>query len=148
MEQLRRFLPFCQKRNLLLATSAVILLLLSGASPRPLDAQPHSPGQDPMQLQADDRYWVMLAKNYASTRYSGLDQINADNVKHLQPAWTFSTGVLRGQEAAPLVLNNTTYIVTPYPNILYALDLTQPGRADEMELQTQSHRGGPRGCLL
>jgi hypothetical protein len=47
MEQLRRFLPFCQKRNLLLATSAVILLLLSGASTRPLDAQPHSPGQDP-----------------------------------------------------------------------------------------------------
>jgi lanthanide-dependent methanol dehydrogenase len=48
-------------------------------------------------------------------------------VKHLQPAWTFSTGVLRGHEAALLVVNNTMYIVTPYPNILYALDLTQPG---------------------
>jgi glucose dehydrogenase len=41
--------------------------------------------------------------------------------------WTFSLGVMRGQEAAPLVVDNTMFIVTPYPNILYALDLTQPG---------------------
>jgi lanthanide-dependent methanol dehydrogenase len=41
----------------------------------------------------------MSAKNYASTQYSGLDQINTENVKQLQPAWTFSTGILRGQEA-------------------------------------------------
>lgn len=24
-------------------------------------------------------------------------------------------------------MNDTMYVVTPYPNILYALDLTQPG---------------------
>jgi glucose dehydrogenase len=35
--------------------------------------------------------------------------------------------VLRGQEAAPLVVGSTMYVVTPYPNILYALDLTKPG---------------------
>jgi lanthanide-dependent methanol dehydrogenase len=70
----------------------------------------------------------MPPKNDASTRYSGLDQINTPNVTQLQSAWTFSTGVLRGHEAAPLVINPTMYIVTPYPNILYALDLTQPGR--------------------
>jgi PQQ-dependent dehydrogenase (methanol/ethanol family) len=35
--------------------------------------------------------------------------------------------VNRGQEAAPIVVNNTMYVVTPYPNILYALDLTQAG---------------------
>src|SRR5205814_4423681 len=44
-----------------------------------------------------------------------------------KPAWTFSTGVLRGQEAAPLVVNHTMFVVTPYPNILYALHLTRPG---------------------
>src|SRR5947207_15807721 len=33
----------------------------------------------------------------------------------------------RGHEAAPLVVNNTMYIVTPFPNNLYALDLTKPG---------------------
>jgi glucose dehydrogenase len=80
-----------------------------------------------LQLQTDDSQWVMPAKNYASTRYSGLDQISTENIWHLRPAWTFSTGVLRGQEAAPLVVHNTMYLVTPYPNILYAFDLTQPG---------------------
>ena len=71
-----------------------------------LQAQ-QSPSQDPTQLQADDGQSVMPAKNYASTRYSGLDQINADNVMPLRPAWTFSTGVLRGHEASPLVVHQT-----------------------------------------
>src|SRR5258705_8841345 len=69
----------------------------------------------------------MPAKNYASTRFSGLDQINETNVGNLKLAWSFSTGVLRGHEAAPIVANNLMYVVTPYPNIIYALDLTQPG---------------------
>lgn len=42
-------------------------------------------------------------------------------------ASTFSTGVLRGQEAAPLVVGETMYLVTPFPNILHALDLADPG---------------------
>ena len=45
----------------------------------------------------------------------------------LQLAWTFSTGVNRGHEAAPLVVGSTMYVVTPFPNTLYALDLTKPG---------------------
>jgi PQQ-dependent dehydrogenase (methanol/ethanol family) len=101
-------------------------LLLGAYASAPWAQQTHT-GEDLLQLQSDDNQWVMPAKDYASTRYSGLHQITTDNVKQLQPAWTFATGVLRGQEAAPLVVNNTMYIVTPYPNILYALDLTQPG---------------------
>jgi glucose dehydrogenase len=57
--------------------------------------------EDILQRQTDDRQWAMPARNYASTRYSGLDQITTENVKNLQLAWTFSTGVLRGHEAAP-----------------------------------------------
>ena len=79
------------------------------------------------QLEADDGQWIRPAKDYASTRYSSLREINTENVKQLQVAWTFSTGTTRGLEAAPLVVNNTLYLVTPWPNILYALDLTQPG---------------------
>ena len=75
----------------------------------------------------EDGQWLMPAKNYSSTRFSGLTEINADNVKNLHLAWTFGTGILRGHEAAPLIVNNTMYIVTPFPNILYALDLTKPG---------------------
>ena len=75
----------------------------------------------------DDGQWLMPAKNYSSNRFSSLDQITVDNARDLKVAWTFSTGINRGHEAAPLVVNNTMYIVTPYPNILYALDLTKPG---------------------
>ena len=76
---------------------------------------------------ADDGQWTMASRDYANTRYSGLDQITTSNARDLRVAWTFSTGVLRGQEAAPLVVGSTMYVVTPFPNILYALDLTQPG---------------------
>src|SRR5207253_5001276 len=40
---------------------------------------------------------------------------------------TFSTGVVRGHEAAPIVAGATMYIVTPYPNRVFALDLAKPG---------------------
>lgn len=75
----------------------------------------------------DDGQWTMPAKDYASTRYSSLAQINRANVRNLGLAFTFSTGIAKGHEAAPLVVGNTMYIVTPFPNIVYALDLTKPG---------------------
>ena len=75
----------------------------------------------------DDGQWVRPAKDYASSRYSKLTQINASNVSALRVASTLSLGVNRGQEAAPLVVNNTMYVVTSYPNFVYALDLTKPG---------------------
>ena len=78
-------------------------------------------------LEPDNGQWIRPAKDYASTRYSSLGEINTSNVKNLKLAFTFSTGMTRGHEAAPLVVNNTMYIVTPFPNNLYALDLTKPG---------------------
>lgn len=69
----------------------------------------------------------MAAKDYANTRYSTLNQIITDNVKELRVRWTFGTGVLRGNESAPLVVGSTMYVVTPFPNYLYALDLRQEG---------------------
>jgi lanthanide-dependent methanol dehydrogenase len=75
----------------------------------------------------DDGSWPIPGKNFAGSRYSELDQVNTDNVADLKVAWTFSVGVLRGQEAAPIVAEDTMFVVTPYPNILYALDLTKPG---------------------
>ena len=78
-------------------------------------------------LDAEDGQWTRPAKSYSSIRYSQLTGITAANVARLAPAWTFSTGILRGHEEAPLVVDNTLYLITPYPNILYALDLTKPG---------------------
>jgi len=74
-------------------------------------------------LQTDAKQWVMPAGNFANTRFSTLKQITADNVGKLQVAWTFSTGVLRGHEGNPLVVGDTMYLHTAFPNIVYALDL-------------------------
>jgi PQQ-dependent dehydrogenase (methanol/ethanol family) len=69
--------------------------------------------------------WVMPTGDYANTRYSKLNQITAANVGKLQAAWTFSTGVLRGHEGGPLIIGNIMYVHTPFPNKVYALDLSQ-----------------------
>ncbi|MCK5829753.1 MAG: methanol/ethanol family PQQ-dependent dehydrogenase [Methylococcales bacterium] len=66
--------------------------------------------------------WATALGNYKGTRYSELDQINEKNVKNLQPAWSFSTGVLRGHEGGPLVIGDVIYIHTPFPNTVYALN--------------------------
>jgi PQQ-dependent dehydrogenase (methanol/ethanol family) len=97
------------------------------ASAQPAPAAAPSGAHATATVESEDGQWTRPAKSYSSLRYSELDQINTGNVARLQPAWTFETGVLRGQESAPIVANNTLYIVTPYPNILYALDLTRPG---------------------
>nr|WP_255696857.1 PQQ-dependent dehydrogenase, methanol/ethanol family [Aurantimonas sp. HBX-1] len=98
------------------------LLLVTGSAA----AQEQDAGQatDLTQLQQEPGQWVMPAKNYASTRFSELDQITSENVGRLQLAWSFSNGVNRGQESIPLVVDGTLYIVGPFPNNLFALDAT------------------------
>jgi len=71
--------------------------------------------------------WRSQARDYANTRYSPLAQITPANVAQLKMAWTFSDGAQFGHEGAPLVVGDTMYVVTPYPDIAYALDLTKPG---------------------
>src|SRR5688572_10039378 len=78
-------------------------------------------------LRQDPANWTMPAGNYASTRFSQLDEINTGNVSRLKVAWTFSTGMLAGHEAAPLVIGSTMFLITPFPNVVYALDLEQRG---------------------
>jgi PQQ-dependent dehydrogenase (methanol/ethanol family) len=75
-------------------------------------------------LDSEDGQWTRPMKSYNAIRYSGLTEINASNVASLKSAWTFSTGVLRGHEEAPIVVNGTMYLLTPFPNILYAIDLS------------------------
>src|SRR5437868_5339592 len=98
----------------IIATIMIILLGLGTAARAGDSTHPSS-----TEMESDDGQWVMPAKNYASTRFSGLDQINIGNAINLKAAWTFSTGVNRGQEAAPIVVSNTMYIVTPFPNLVY-----------------------------
>ena len=84
-----------------------------------------TPGEVPAELSSGE--WIRAAGDFANSRFSALDQITRESVRQLGVKLTFSTGVNAGHEAAPLVVNNTMYVVTPWPNIVYALDLTQPG---------------------
>src|ERR1044071_1603648 len=96
----------------LLALAA--LVWAGGARAAPAQAPPTG-----APLPRDDGQWTMPGKDYAAPRYSGLAEIPPANVARLKPVWSFSTGVLRGHEGQPLVVNHTMYVVTPYPNVLY-----------------------------
>jgi lanthanide-dependent methanol dehydrogenase len=72
---------------------------------------------------ADPANWASQAGDNANHRHSTLKQITGDNVNKLQVAWTMSTGVLRGHEGSPLVIGDTMYIHTPFPNNVFAVNL-------------------------
>jgi PQQ-dependent dehydrogenase (methanol/ethanol family) len=72
---------------------------------------------------SDPGNWASQAGDEYNHRFSTLNQINAGNVNKLQVAWTFSTGVLRGHEGSPLVIGDTMYIHSPFPNKVFAMDL-------------------------
>src|SRR6184192_3623106 len=78
---------------------------------------------DVEKLTADPKNHAMQAGDMYNQRYSKLTQINAQNVGKMQVAWMFSTGVLRGHEGSPLVVGNTMYLHTPFPNKVFALDI-------------------------
>jgi len=100
---------------------ATLVALLAGAAPVSANEEVQKLTQDPNQ-------WILQTGDYANTRFSKLDQINASNVDKLQVAWMFSTGVLRGHEGSPLVIGDIMYVHTPFPNTVYALDLNDDGK--------------------
>ena len=81
-----------------------------------------------VELSKSNENWVMPGKNYSSNNYSEMDQINADTVKRLRAAWSFSTGVLHGHEGTPLVVDGKMYVHGAFPNSTFALDLDDPTR--------------------
>src|SRR5271170_2109467 len=108
------------KKVLVVTTSIFGLMAVQGSASRADEALD--------KLAKDPKQWVMQQGDDANTRYSKLNQINASNVKKLQVAWTFSTGVLRGHEGGPLVVGDVMYVHTPFPNTVYALDLNNEGK--------------------
>ena len=103
-------------------------LTLSAVAVLMLGAAPTFANDSVLELTQNPKQWAAQLGDYAGTRYSKLDQINAGNVGDLQVAWSFSTGVLRGHEGSPLVIDNMMYVHTPFPNTVYALDLSQEGK--------------------
>ena len=101
-----------------LATTAMTFSLAGGALAN----------DDLQAVISDSKNWAIQTGDYANTRYSKLNKITADNVKNLQVAWTFSTGVLRGHEGGPLIVGDVMYVHAPYPNTVFALDLNNDGK--------------------
>jgi glucose dehydrogenase len=89
---------------------------------------PTRAADDLVKMQANAANVVMPTITYDNQRYSTLNQITAQNVGKLQVAWTFSTGVLRGHEGAPLVIGDVMYVHAPFPNTVFALDLNHDGK--------------------
>jgi len=79
--------------------------------------------EDLVKAMANPNNWAHPSGDYALHRYSKLTQINASNVGKMKVAWTFSTGVLRGHEGGPLVIGDTLYIHSAFPNKVFAINL-------------------------
>ncbi|TCO83391.1 alcohol dehydrogenase (cytochrome c) [Plasticicumulans lactativorans] len=97
---------------------AALALLLAGASAGAgvTDQDIANDAQTP----GDVLSWGM---GLQGQRYSPLTRINADTVKDLVPAWSFSYGgeKQRGQEAQPLIYNGKIFVTASYSR-LFAVD--------------------------
>jgi lanthanide-dependent methanol dehydrogenase len=67
--------------------------------------------------------WTMPGGTASLQRYSTLNQITPQNAANLKVAWSMSTGATRGHEGQPLVVGDTLYFQSAYPNHVYAVDL-------------------------
>ena len=111
------------------ALSVAIILALSGQVTAQSASKSYSGATANFAGAGSPGEWTSQARDYANTRFSPLDEINAGNVGRLKIAWTFSDGTQYGHEGAPLVVGDTMYLVAPYPDTAYALDLTKPSPA-------------------
>lgn len=100
-----------------LRVSGVALLMMGTIS------LPAWANDDVLKQTANPDQWARVEGDYAAARYSTLDQITTENVGQLKVTWTFSTGVLRGHESAPIVIGDTMYLVTPFPNKVFAVNV-------------------------
>jgi PQQ-dependent dehydrogenase (methanol/ethanol family) len=99
------------------------LWVAAGALTATLCAAIAAADPDLEQKESNPANWAAQAGDDANLRWSDLKQIDAGNVGKLQVAWTLSTGVLRGHEGSPLVIGDTMYMHTPFPNNVYAVYL-------------------------
>ena len=89
----------------------------------PMHAQvPTQPQDAALNAEAAQDDWPTYHGTYKSYHYSGLDQINAGNVKNLEVAWMhFPERATRGVQSMPLALNGVLYYSGSYSRV-YALD--------------------------
>jgi quinohemoprotein ethanol dehydrogenase len=88
--------------------------------------------------------WPSHGLDYAETRFSRLDQINAGNVKSLGLVWSYNLESTRGVEATPLVVDGIMYVSASW-SIVHAVDVRTGQRLWTFDPQVD--RGiGWKGC--
>lgn len=119
--------------SLLLTVSVGALMVAPGCSRRPAYAAAAPTNNVPgiatgirLASPVPSGEWTMPSGDYANTRFSPLSQINSQNVGGLKVVAEVADGIPHGHEGSPIVVNNTMYMVTPYPNNLIAIDLKNP----------------------
>jgi len=65
--------------------------------------------------------WPSFGGDFSNKRLSPLTQINQNNVKNLQLAWQFKSGVVASFQATPIVTNGVMYLALPFNHVV-ALD--------------------------
>ncbi len=65
--------------------------------------------------------WPTIGLDYAETRFSKLNQINADNVKKLGLVWSYPLESSRGVEATPVVVDGIMYQTASW-SVVHAID--------------------------
>jgi glucose dehydrogenase len=97
-------------RKLQVRDRLLTFTLLASAAFNAGGAAPQPP---PSAAPPEDGEWTMPGKNAASTRFSGLDQINSGNVSSLRVEFTFSTGVLRRSSGSTSLSRNPPLRASP-----------------------------------
>jgi len=99
--------------------------------------------------------WLHHHKNYSATRFSGLKEINKDNVKNLKVAWTMHLGGVEGGgiwthgglEGTPIVENGMMYVTDGWGSV-YKID-THGGKGNllwKMDPKTDHDWAGAVAC--
>jgi alcohol dehydrogenase (cytochrome c) len=97
-----------------LAASACLFSITAGAAP----IENYSPVTADRLKNPEPGNWMHYRRTYDGHGYSPLDQINTSNVKSLAPVWTFSTGVVEGHEAPPIINNGVMFVATPMGQVI------------------------------
>jgi PQQ-dependent dehydrogenase (methanol/ethanol family) len=88
--------------------------------------------------------WPSYGLDYAETRFSRLDQINAGNVKELGLAWSYNLESTRGVEATPLVVDGIMYVTGSW-SVVHAIDVRTGRKIWSYDPKVDRSKGF-RGC--
>jgi len=70
---------------------------------------------------AEHGNWLTYGRTYGEQRFSPLDAVNDGNVGTLIQTWGFSTGMKRGHEATPIVVDGKMFLTSSW-SVVFALD--------------------------